>query len=1097
MTLRDAGIRTRAERETASSLLIEASAGTGKTTTLIRRIVRLVVDDAVPLRQVAAMTFTEKAAGEMKTRLREELDRILHGDGNEERKSVARRAVFDLDAAEVSTIHAFCARLLRERPVEAGVDPDFVAGDELLAADLAEEAFRGWFDRAARRDGPVLEALRAGVSPEALRDLALALYGERLLLAGATLPRDAGDEIRQLAARLAGTYEALLPLLPPKKDDKKRPRVDAVVANLRILAGSSDAALEVAEPDIAIDLHGRWPEEAGAAVKASRADVAWLHALVASLRFVPVLTALVDEIRSGFFAEIAKAKWREGVLDFDDLLLSARNLLRTSRAAREHFHAKYRTLVVDEFQDTDPVQAEIVIRLAAAPVPQDGAWVDLVPEPGRLFLVGDPKQSIYRFRRADIETYRDAAGRLPAGERLLLSCNFRSTQPLLDFVNEVGPGLLPPPAGRKYAVGYAPLEPSDRTKAGTRPAVLFLAPPDPEADADAPVQSDDAADESAAERAEELKVQAQEARAVANLLLSPRFSGGEKPWSRIAILVPRHATIEFLEDAFRDAGIPFVLEGGRSFYRREEVAAVVEALKAIDDPSDAVAVVAALKSILFGVSDRVLLDAAEAGVRFGEPATVPESSPLFQAVRLFARLHSERHGRGVAATLSDLFASRQTFAAVENGAVVNPVQGLANLERLLSFAHGLDREGLSFREAVARLVRRTQDDAPEPGAFTEEIDAVRLMTLHRAKGLEFDVVVLADLGLRETKPRRKASVVCERAGGRFGVRLGLGGGTVGSARLSEVEAEEKVRLEAELRRLLYVGLTRAKEALVISWFRRRKVKRNGDVSDGLDKSFLAPLAPVEAPSARLAPLVEVVKADLSKPAEAPREPGAETTVDLPAALREAEERLERVRKTSSRPLRRAGEKEASFVPASEDTEWADRDDAPDRARRIGVAVHEAMERLLGAAAPRDGASTDSALDAAFVELSEDEKAEAASLVEALLANPITRRALSSKHRFVEMPLLYRDASLPESPLVEGKIDLLFEESDGWQIVDWKTDRLAGAAARAEREALYAPQLRAYEEGLRKVLGPGARVKPGLLVFARLAGEAVGPGLAPP
>ncbi|HSB35273.1 MAG TPA: 3'-5' exonuclease, partial [Thermoanaerobaculia bacterium] len=598
-----------------------------------------------------------------------------------------------------------------------------------------------------------------------------------------------------------------------------------------------------------------------------------------------------------------------------------------------------------------------------------------------------------------------------------------------------------------------------------------------------------------AQTSEDGELQEQEARAVANLLRS-RYSAGPKPWSRVAVLVPRHATIELLEDAFRNAGIPFVLEGGKSFYRREEVAAAVEALKAVDDPSDGVAVVAALKSLLFGLSDRVLLDAAEAGVRFGDPESVPDASPLFPAMQLLARLHRERHGRGVAATLSDLFASRQTFAAIENGAVVQPVQGLANLERLLAFARDLDREGLSFREAVSRLVRRTLEDAPEPGAFTEETDAVHLMTLHRAKGLEFDVVVLANLGLRETKPRRKAPVVCERAAGRFGVRLGFGAGMVGTARLHEVEEEEKARLDAEIRRLLYVGLTRASQKLVVSWFRRRRIKKDGDVSDGLDKSFLAPLAPLEAPSARLAALVEVVKPDMSKPVAAPPAPVPAAAIDLPAALREAEERLERVRKTAARPLRRAGEKGAAFVPAAEDAEPADRDEVPDRARRIGVAVHEAMERLLGTPAPRDGASKHSALDAAFVELPEDERAEAARLVEALLADPVTRRALSSKRRFVELPLLYRDASLPESPIVEGKIDLLFEEADGWQIVDWKTDRLAGAAARAEREALYAPQLRAYEEGLRKVLGPGARVKPGLLVFARLPEDAVGPDLGP-
>ena len=1094
MTPPDAAGRERAATDTKCSLLVEASAGTGKTSALIRRILRLVLEGGVPLREIAAMTFTEKAAGEMKTRLRTEFAETLSKEPEEEKRQRALRATLDLDAAEISTIHSFCARLLRERPVEAGVDPDFVAGDELLAADLSDEVFAAWFDRAARRDpGPVAAALRAGIGPETIRSLALALHEKRLVLDGAVLPSDAGDEVRERASRLAAAYQRIVPLFSSEKDLPKKECVEAVIAALRGVVRASDHGLKGEKPDLRIALRGHWPEEAKAAVESSRDDVDRLLGLLADLPLVPVLTDLVREIRASFFAEIEEAKRRDGILDFDDLLLSARDLLRASRAAREHFFAKYRTLLVDEFQDTDPVQAEVVLRLAASPERQDGPWTALEPEAGRLFLVGDPKQSIYRFRRADIETYAGTAARFPADRRILLTSNFRSDQPLLDFVNEVGPALLPAPRGEEYAVGYTPLAPSDATKPGRPPAVLFLSPPEPSTGATAAAEPGTANGDS-----EDLHVREQEARAVANLLVS-RFSQGEKPWSRIAVLVPRHATVELLATAFRDAGIPFVLEGGRSFYRREEIAAVVQALRAVDDPSDAIAVVAALKSVLFGVPDDALLDAAVSGASFGDPSTFGESSPLYPAMQLLYRLHRERHARPVAATLADLLAARQTFAAVENGAVANSVQGLANLERLLAFARDLEHEGLSFREAVRRFLRRTEEEAPEPTAFTEETDAVRLMTLHRAKGLEFPVVVLADFGLKErTGSKPKPLVVFERAGGRFAVRLAAGGRTIGTARLAEVEAAEELRLAAEERRLLYVGLTRAKETLVVSWFRKRSVKKNGDVSDGLSKSLLAPLQEFEEPAGHLARLVEVVEADLS-----PRAPAAAAEIPPPAAdvereMADATERLERARSLAARPLRRAGEKMADSAPATpEDIEPADRDDAPDRSRRIGLAVHDAMQRLLGDPRRPDEATAARAFAFAFGELLPDERAEAAALVRALLSHPVSKRALAAPRRYVEMPLLYRDASLPGSPLVEGKIDLLFEEADGWQIVDWKTDRLLDATSRAEREALYAPQLRAYEEGLRKTLGPGARVKPGLLVFARLAEQDVGPGLAPP
>jgi ATP-dependent helicase/nuclease subunit A len=1071
VTPRDAAARARAETDATASILVEASAGTGKTTTLIRRMVHLVVDEGVPLREIAAMTFTEKAAGEMKTRLRRELDDLRAKKLTDMQKERAERAVFDLDAAEVSTIHSFCARLLRERPVEAGVDPDFVAGDELLATDLAEDVFRDWFDRAARIEpGPVVDALRAGVSPAALRALALELYEKRLPLADATFPSDPADEVRDAVRGLISKYEPLPGLLPSKKDEKKRRRVEEVLSELRRTLRLPDDRLGAASADLKIALHGKWPEEVKVAIESSRATLSLLEGLVSSLPLVPKLTALVAEIRSSFFSAIDAAKRRDGLLDFDDLLLRARGLLRSSRAAREHFHAKYRALVVDEFQDTDPVQAEIVMRLAARPERQEGPWTDLAPEPGRLFLVGDPKQSIYRFRRADIETYAEASDRFAAADRLSLSSSFRSTKPLIDFVNEIGPHLLPPPGGRGYAVGYAPLDPSEKTKGGDGPAVFFLSPPAPASDsADGP---------------EELPVRRQEARAVANLLLH-RFSPGGKAWSRIAVLVPRNDTVPLLEDALGEAGIPFVLEGGKSFYRREEIAAAVQALRAIDDPSNGIAVVAALKSILFGVSDRVLLDAVEAGARFDDPTTIGDSSPLFPSIRLLLRLHGQRLARPLAATLADLLASRQALAAIENGAVVHPVQGLANLERLLSLARDLDRQGLGFREAVARLSRRAEQDAGEPAAFTEERDAVRLMTLHKAKGLEFDVVVLADFGLKPLNGGGDSpAVLCERAGGRYGVCLAFGNKIVRSARFSEVESADSIRREAEVRRLLYVGFTRAKEALVVSWFRRWRTRKNDEPTDLLPESLLGSIADLETPSGRLGKLVRVVPADISSPTPSGAKAEREEPVDLAAAMADAEILLDRARGTASRPLRRAGEKDVRFEASPEDAEPSDREDAPDRARRIGIAVHAAMEALLGRPSPPDAAATRLEVQRASETLFEDERRETTALVNALLTTPVVARAFASSRRFVEMPILHVDDALPERPLVEGKIDLLFEEEGGWQIVDWKTDRLAGAAARAEREALYAPQLRAYEEGLRKLLGPDAAVKPGLLVFAR-------------
>ncbi|MGE5345434.1 MAG: UvrD-helicase domain-containing protein [Acidithiobacillales bacterium] len=1084
MTLRDDPARTRARSETGSSFLVEASAGTGKTTTLISRILTLVLERKVQLRRIAAMTFTEKAAGEMKTKLRQELEKeAAAGLGAAVR---ARQAILELESAEVSTIHSFCARLLRERPVEAGVDPDFVAGDELLAADLAEEAFETWFDRTARIAGsPVAAALLAGAEPEGIHKLAVGLYENRLVLDRTTLPTDARDEAIE---RLDRSIEAVEQVDGALSSSKKRTEQVALVrqyaAGLRnVRRALSEGAPPASLPE-GIKLSNAWPAEARELIKEARLLVEPLEELLRALPFVPTLTALVEEIRTSFFRTVEEAKSERGILDFDDLLLRARDLLKKSPAARRHFHARFDTLVVDEFQDTDPVQAEIVMRLAAPTDGQGEDWTSLKPEPGRLFLVGDPKQSIYRFRRADVEAYREAAKQIAV--KLPLETNFRSSVPLIEFVNAVGSTLLPKPEpGSPWMVPYVDLFPGPKAAATPSPGVLYLAPTPPEPStkrASVPDGGDDTEDE------EQIKVNEKEARAVANLLLA-RFSAGERPWGRIAVLVPRHSAIELLQEAFREAGIPFLLEGGKSFYRREETAAVVAALSAIDDPGDAVSVVAAFKSLLFGLSDLELLEAAEAGVRFENLSSVPEGSPLRPAADLIRRLHEARHKRPVAETLADLLRATQAFASAENGAVVNPVQAAANLERLLVLARDLDRERLSFREAVGRLRRRTEKDGPEPAARVEEADAVRLMTLHKAKGLEFPVVVLADFGFKERKRRgEKAAVVCEKAGGRYGVRLRFGGTDVGTARLTEVVEQDEERQEAENRRLLYVGMTRAKERLVVSWFRKRTLKKDGEVSDSIGKSFLAPLARFEEAPRKIGSLVEVVQPDLSAPGPLADAPEAGGAVDLAAAMAEADARLEKVRVTASRRLRRAGEKDTPLPVAHEDAEPADRDDAPDRARRIGIAVHAAMEALLERSSPPDAAATREEIRKACESLFEDERREVAPLVEELLSSPVVSRAFAARRRFVELPLLFLDETSPAPVLVEGKIDLLFEETDGWQIVDWKTDHAPTAAERRGREEVYRPQLAAYEEGLGKLLGPGAVVKRGLLVFARALRE---------
>ncbi|HYN41431.1 MAG TPA: UvrD-helicase domain-containing protein, partial [Thermoanaerobaculia bacterium] len=403
--LADAAARKTAVTDVERSLLVEASAGTGKTKTLIDRILQLVLEAGEPLSSIAAMTFTEKAAGEMKERLRKRIDEEARDTRDPARRERAERARRDLDSAEVSTIHSFCSRLLRERPVEARVDPDFVTPEDGVARELFEEVFSVWIDEEARANGPVTDALRRGLSPGTLRELAATLHGERTLILSCRIPDDPLPFVRMELQGLVGDGERLVADVPSGfRDDPKVLLLRSALDEVRSLLPLGLEDLAAFEPVTKIDFRpGKRAFFTGNLKAAANAFRDEWKALAARLAFLPgekLLAAVAASVRDGFLPRLETEKERRGLLDFDDLLLSARDLLRRSRAAREHFQERFPHLVVDEFQDTDPVQAEIVMRLAAPPGEQDPErWDDLEPVAGALFLVGDPKQSIYRFRR--------------------------------------------------------------------------------------------------------------------------------------------------------------------------------------------------------------------------------------------------------------------------------------------------------------------------------------------------------------------------------------------------------------------------------------------------------------------------------------------------------------------------------------------------------------------------------------------------------------------------------------------------------------------------------------------------------------------------
>jgi ATP-dependent exoDNAse (exonuclease V) beta subunit len=1069
----DQDARDRTVRDRDRSLLVEASAGTGKTHAIIEAILEVCVrrEPRLPLTRVAAVTFTEKAASELQERLRDRLAGVASSSTESDRdRRNARDGLEELDRAQVGTIHAFCSSLLRERPIEAGLVPNFEMLLPEASTALARLVWEDWWRREAeeRPDGALGRALVAGMKITGgqkeftITALAAALYDKRARLDGGNLP--SADARPVLAA--AGRLRERAMELGREAAEAKNPAaatLSEIVSWLDALPDDLPAIRALRSSAPTIRFARGWKEASDAIDRWRRKEYTkFLESLPGTESWpilVDLLHRLVDD-PGGYLEAVSRRKRRESLLDFDDLLLTARDLLRHSSPARSHFRERYAFIVVDEFQDTDPVQMEIILRLAHAEGGET-EWTHLTPQPGRLLLVGDPKQSIYRFRRADLETYslvRDLMG----DDREVFVANRRSVPPILEWINATFSEAMAPPV-KPFEAPYSPVDPWDAPQMPAGKRVVYLDPP-PDW------------------RAGEDNWRRDEAKAIAAFLadtLERRVlpvGSGERTAvpGDVAVLVRSNEAIGIVQEAVIDAGLDAVIEGGLDFFQREEPAAVLATLRALDNPHDPIALYASLKSFLFALSDEELFLAHEGGAIFDYLRADHASGPLRDALDLLQRLHRDREARPASETIVDLYAA--TGALVKARARrVGGLQAQANLHQLASLARSLETSAISFASVVRGLESVQNTDASEPRAFEESGDAVRILTVHKAKGLEFPVVVLAGFG-SGSRPQSEGLLIPFREG-PWAASIRMGTETIASPDYDFIRRADDDRDWAEVRRLLYVGATRARDWFVLSRWRRIVDSKHG-TSDAYDRSAIALLGPIP-----VTPLLDrLVDRRSGSPSPKRRRAGARrvnpaAVETLRREIRELEERPGRLAGTRSAPLRRAGGSHAR----PEDRPEYEREPAsePSIAARIGCAVHRAMEIVV-----RGGDRPSAIVRAALEwELGAPRHREIEAMVDVLLRSPLVS---SPSRRIAEFPILFR--SPEDGALVEGKIDLLVEENGGWRIVDYKTDRvdrLGGAErVRAHFEG-YRPQLAEYATALSLIGVPVA----GACVLSARTGEA--------
>ena len=1094
--LADAADREIAVTDFTRNLVVVAGAGTGKTSLLVERILMAVLARGEPLGEIAAITFTEKAASELRIRLAGELEALRHlltGSGRSAAGGFAARAALarlrsvgaepalllervhwtldQIDAASIGTIHSFCAELLRRYPRQARVVPNFKIDDGLFEDELVQELSSAWLEQelgpGAQRP-QLWERVLDRFAVEELLKVAQALVRARIpeaALAPELLTADpravlglALSHCRAEIERALSSGSGFNPSMP-----------DFLASELELIDTLLDSGVEEFKKRAAGALpHPRfWDCSVPAAgAKLTGIEGEPLKRLASRTRKLlqrvrsTELAVLADlvELAAPLVLQVRETALQRGWVSFDALLALTRDLLRDHPAVRGALQRCYRRLLIDEFQDTDPLQYEIVLFLAQDPEDRrdlrDAYQLRLAP--GKLFIVGDPKQSIYRFRGADVGAYQRAIEAIlpPGAEPLHLVTNFRAPARVLEPLHRVFCGAFQPQAGVQPAYQQIVADPDHQPSAGAGIELISV-----------PVVEEAGADRERRRR--------EEGEAIA-LLIEQLVAGSGEPspvrYRDIAILFRATSDVALYLRALHERDLPFVAEGGRTFYARPEVMDFLGLLRALANPNDGMAILTVLRSPLGGVPDAQLARYGAAGGHWSyqawpapgrapEPEVAPDIARTFELLRDLRRRALELPPDALAQILLEETPLLALHAAAFEGA-----QRVANLLLLAERAAQLGRTRMrTLEQLIAALGRESaygsqQGDSP---LADETVDAVRVLTIHKAKGLEFPIVIVPDLGRLGWKNDEREPLSAKLVPGD---RLALRCGELRTPAELLRQFTEQEHEEAESIRLFYVACTRAQERLYL-------VQSNPEGAKG----WLALLEPWGFPSSTGAhpdgPLPaepRVVHRTLA-PASSPPRSALIEPIDLRAAVTLWNESVARTRqldrdwRASPSGLR----EEAEELAEQHDAEPLRH--AGSAGRALGLAAHALLETLdtadpdaaagrLPVIAQRAAASTGA--DAQQVER------ELRALWNRVQRSPLLERLRSFTLLGRELPVL---APLEDGRLLRGYVDLLARDQDGeLVVVDYKTDHASAASAESVAQR-YRLQLQAYARSLQQAL----------------------------
>ncbi len=1057
--------RLQVQTQLGKNMVVEAGAGTGKTTLLIHRLCLCVLAQATPVEKLVALTFTEKAAAEIKTRFIFKLQHLLEAlsTGEEDRTLTllrehfyvsdadllvrAQTALSRLDRASIGTIHSFCAEILKTFPLEAALSPGaqidsgqkaarlFQARwNHFLDEELGEHASRAqeWKKVLSKISLAQLQAFAWELS--CLKPVEYDYYSHRRMIAQLCQEKSAQ------AQQLCDTY-----LLPGKKSRALEMALQWAQKSLQA------TALFLNQKTFEEPEEGSFSIPANAYKDWDPADFDQARALIVFAQKVAVpaqkIFLLAQHLVDPVARQVRADCQAQGVLSFDDLIITTRNLLKTNLYVRRLLKEKIEALFIDEFQDTDPIQGELLLFLAEEKPGTAQSWQEVRLQPGKLFVVGDPKQSIYRFRGADITAYELFTDLIlkQGGEKCFLRRNFRSTNGIVETANQICSRAMIEQTA--FQPAYEPIF-TPRLSNGPDVNWLFVTP-----DSLQEGQADDYRHNQAEQIARWI------VQNVGNLKLA---DGRLLTYKDIALLTRVGTTTRIYTDALRRYNVPFNTQTDKDFFHKQEINDLILLLQLLADNDDKIALAGVLRSPFGAQTDEQIYQLSREGkLTLTALATCERTAALAAQLKQLTQLAGRVPVHElVQHILQETFFAEVCAAAYDGERTLSYLQ---QFERWVAQYQTQENGSLlSFLSDIQTRVVQNPDDFTLPPC-DEAADAVSILTVHKSKGLEFPVVILADLSRKET------AVATHPAAHLFSwqyTMYGLRAGNICDVNLAFLEEEQKKHSRCEEVRILYVALTRAKEKLILVADGRKGAAQAASAfaAAGLFPDGAAPQ--VSTPDSELC--IPVTYAHYQDPARflythvaVQSQLPAYTTAQIAAWKQAQQTRLESYEhiRRQVHPLA-PSELAENFLSTPQQQQGAE----------LGSVCHRALELWTASRVP----DLSSACVQAAQQLGVPQQAAVADkLLKPFIASDLFKEISRGKLLACEMPF---SVPLQTGEIQSGVIDALLQRADGslW-VVDYKTDQVTPGEEAALVDKKYRLQLNAYAHAA-KQLFPGKTVR---------------------